>query len=61
MFVFSWQGNCAENTAKKYNIGREAQDEYAIRSYKLSQESAKNGVFNDEMVSVTIPKKKGKL
>ncbi|KAL5009875.1 hypothetical protein ScPMuIL_012180 [Solemya velum] len=52
-------GNCAENTAKKYNIGREAQDEYAIRSYKLSQESAKNGVFNDEMVSVTIPKKKG--
>jgi acetyl-CoA C-acetyltransferase len=29
-------GNCAEETAKKHSISREAQDEYAINSYKVS-------------------------
>ncbi|KAH3729720.1 acetyl-CoA acetyltransferase B, mitochondrial-like [Dreissena polymorpha] len=52
-------GICGENTAKKYNIGREAQDEYAIRSYKLSQKSAAEGAFKTEIVPVQIPQKKG--
>lgn len=52
-------GKCGENTAKKYNIGREEQDEYAIRSYKLSRESAEKGLFQKEIVPVQIPKKKG--
>lgn len=52
-------GVCAENTAKKFNISRQAQDEYAIRSYKLSQKAAKDGVFKNEIVSVEIPQKKG--
>ena len=30
-------GNCADNTAKEMNITREAQDEYAIKSYKRSE------------------------
>ncbi|XP_076444704.1 acetyl-CoA acetyltransferase, mitochondrial-like [Babylonia areolata] len=52
-------GNCAENTAKKFAIGRKEQDEYAIRSYKLSQKSAAEGLFKKEIVPVIIPKKKG--
>ncbi|KAK7108598.1 acetyl-CoA acetyltransferase, mitochondrial-like [Littorina saxatilis] len=52
-------GNCAENTAKKYAIGREEQDEYAVRSYQLSQKAASEGIFKKEIVPVEIPKKKG--
>ncbi|XP_033740077.1 acetyl-CoA acetyltransferase B, mitochondrial-like [Pecten maximus] len=52
-------GACAENTAKKYGIGREEQDEYAIRSYKLSQKAASEGLFDKEITPVEIPKKKG--
>ncbi|XP_059153908.1 acetyl-CoA acetyltransferase, mitochondrial-like [Physella acuta] len=52
-------GNCAENTAKKFNIGREAQDEFAVRSYTLSQKSAAAGVFAPEIVPVEVPQRKG--
>lgn len=52
-------GNCADATAEKYNITREAQDEYAIRSYKLSAESTEKGYFKDEIVPVEIPQRKG--
>ncbi|CAC5397616.1 ACAT [Mytilus coruscus] len=52
-------GVCAENTAKKYNISREEQDEYAIRSYKLSQQAAASGLFGKEITSVEITRKKG--
>jgi acetyl-CoA C-acetyltransferase len=50
---------CAENTAVKYGITREQQDEYAISSYKKSQASAEAGVFKKEIVPVTVPKGKG--
>jgi len=52
-------GNCADNTAKEMNISREAQDEYAINSYKRSAESWKNGAFNDEIVPVEVPQRRG--
>jgi len=52
-------GNCADATAEKYNISREAQDEYAIRSYKLSAESTEKGYFKDEIVPVMVPQRKG--
>ncbi|XP_034944661.1 acetyl-CoA acetyltransferase, mitochondrial isoform X2 [Chelonus insularis] len=52
-------GNCAENTAKKFKISREEQDEYAISSYERSAEAWKNKVFQDEIVSVNVPQKKG--
>lgn len=57
--VLCSQGCCAEDTARKFNIGREAQDEFAINSYKKSQASGKSGVFAKEIVPVTVPKKKG--
>lgn len=53
-------GNCAENTAKKFNISREDQDEYALSSYKKSAEAYKNNAFSSQIVSVSIPQRKGK-
>lgn len=53
-------GNCAENTVKKHKISREAQDAFAIESYRRAQEAWKSGAFKDEIVPVTVPgKKKG--
>jgi len=52
-------GNCAESTAKKYEISREEQDEYAILSFKRAQEAWKQGLFKDEVVPVTVKSKKG--
>lgn len=52
-------GNCAEECTKKYKMTREEQDAFAMESFKRSQASQKNGDFKDEIVSVTIPGKKG--
>ncbi|KAI4491221.1 hypothetical protein M0802_010317 [Mischocyttarus mexicanus] len=53
-------GNCAENTAKKLKITRQEQDEYAINSYKRSAAAYEKKIFNDELISVNVPQKKGK-
>lgn len=47
-------GNCAENTAKEMNISRQAQDEYAMKSYQLAAEAWKKGLFNKEVSPITI-------
>lgn len=52
-------GTCADATATKYNISREAQDEFAIRSYTLAAEATKKGWFNNEIVPVSVPQRKG--
>ncbi|WP_420577818.1 acetyl-CoA C-acyltransferase [Ekhidna sp.] len=52
-------GNCADNTAKEMNISREAQDEYAINSYKRVASATEAGEFKDEIVPVEIPQRKG--
>jgi len=52
-------GVCAETTAKKYNITREMQDEYAIQSYQRAQAAWKEGAFKDEIAPVTVPGRKG--
>jgi len=52
-------GNCADNTAKEMNISREAQDEYAINSYKRSAAATAAGKFNNEIIPVAIPQRKG--
>jgi len=48
-------GVAADATAAEYKISRKEQDDFAIRSYKLSQESTENGLIDDEIVEVTIP------
>ncbi|MBO3698304.1 acetyl-CoA C-acyltransferase [Roseivirga sp. E12] len=52
-------GNCADNTAKEMNISREAQDEYAISSYKKAAASTAAGKFKNEIIPVAIPQRKG--
>ena len=52
-------GSAADKTAKEHNITREQQDEFAINSYKTSAASWEAGKFNDEIVSVEIPQRKG--
>ncbi len=52
-------GNAAELCAKECNISREDQDAFAIESYKRSQGAWEKGWFNEEIVPVEIPNKKG--
>ena len=50
-------GNAGEICAKECSIPREAQDEYAILSYKRAIDAQKNGLFNEEIVKVEIPQR----
>src|SRR6478752_3904993 len=52
-------GNAAELCAKECNISRSAQDEFAIESYTRSQQAWKDGKFDNEVVAVEIPQRKG--
>ncbi len=52
-------GNCGDMTATKYDISREAQDEYAINSYKRAANATESGQFRDEIIPVSIPQRKG--
>ena len=52
-------GNCADLCAAEYKISREAQDEYAVNSYKRSQAAIEAGKFENEIVPVEVPQKKG--
>lgn len=52
-------GNCAELCAKEHQFTREDQDNFAIESYKRSAKAWENGWFNDEVVPVSIPQRKG--
>ena len=52
-------GNFADACATKYNVSREAQDAFAVNSYKKAQAATEHGWFKDEIVPVEIPQKKG--
>lgn len=52
-------GVTAENLAKKYNITREEQDEIALQSQQRAVAAIKEGRFNDEIIPVGIPRRKG--
>ena len=56
----SHMGLCTENLAKKYDLSREAQDLFAIESYKRSAKANAAGVFKEEVVPVVLPAKRGK-
>src|SRR5262249_53704633 len=49
----------AENVAEEWHVSREDQDAFAFRSQKRTAEALKNGVFSEEIVSVTVAGKKG--
>jgi acetyl-CoA C-acetyltransferase len=52
-------GITAENVAKKYGIGRDAQDALALASQQKAAAAQEGGRFKDEIVPVTIPQRKG--
>ncbi|OWR13969.1 acetyl-CoA C-acyltransferase [Chryseobacterium sp. VAUSW3] len=52
-------GVCAEKCAAEYEITREDQDNFAVESYKRSAKAWSEGKFNDEVVPVEIPQRKG--
>lgn len=52
-------GNCAEICAKEHNITREDQDAFAIESYRRASAAWEAGKFNDEIVGVPVPQRKG--
>lgn len=55
--AFSGQhmGLTAENIAERYHITRESQDHYAFETQKKAAAAAKTGLFNDEIVPVSLP------
>jgi acetyl-CoA C-acetyltransferase len=52
-------GNAAELCARECGISREEQDAFAVESYKRSQQAWEKGMFNEEVVPVEIPQRKG--
>ncbi len=52
-------GETAENLREKYNISREAQDEFALRSQTLAAKAMESGRLREEIVGVEVPGKKG--
>ena len=51
-------GITAENVAKKYDISREEQDEFAAASQSKASKARSEGRFDDEIVPVLVPQRK---
>jgi acetyl-CoA C-acetyltransferase len=54
-------GTTAENVARQWQITREQQDEFAVRSQNKAEAAQKAGRFKDEIVPVTISTRKGDI
>lgn len=52
-------GETAERLAERYNISRQEQDEWAVLSHKKAFMAQRMGKFKDEIVPVSVPKKRG--
>jgi acetyl-CoA C-acetyltransferase len=57
--VISGMIETAENLAKDYGITREQADAYAVRSHQRAAAAWEKGLFDDELVPVPIPQKRG--
>ena len=52
-------GITAENIVEKYNLTREAQDEFSAWSQQKTEKAINEGIFADEIVPVMVPQRKG--
>ncbi len=52
-------GESTEQHNARFGITREEQDEFSARSHQLAAQATKTGVFDDEIVPVTLPSRKG--
>ncbi len=59
LFPLEVMGETAENIAERWSISREDQDAFAVRSHTRAVHAQDSGVYDDEIVSVTIPRRKG--
>src|SRR5215210_4305161 len=56
----NWHMGCTgEVVAERFNVTREEQDEYALNSHRKAIAAMKEGRFDEEIVAVEIPQKKG--
>ena len=51
--------NVAERYGEQYDVSRERQDAFALRSHQRAIAAAESGFFDDQLVTVTVPQKKG--
>jgi acetyl-CoA C-acetyltransferase len=49
----------AENLARQYEVSREEQDEYALRSHQRAVAAAEQGLFSKEVAAVPVPQRRG--
>ncbi|MEM7607167.1 MAG: thiolase family protein [Myxococcota bacterium] len=52
-------GNCGETCAREYGFTRQAQDEFAIESYRRAQAAQESGKLAQEIAAVTVKGRKG--
>jgi acetyl-CoA C-acetyltransferase len=52
-------GVCADLCASEYKITREEQDDFSIQSYNRSSKAWADGKFDEEVISVEIPQRRG--
>jgi len=52
-------GVCADLCASEHNFSREDQDDFARKSYERSAQAWKDGKFDNEVVPVEVPQRKG--
>ncbi len=52
-------GNTAENVARKWQISRDMQDEFAVASQNKAEAAQKSGRLNDEIIPFTVKTRKG--
>jgi len=52
-------GQTAENIVEKWSLTREEQDQFAVTSQNRAEAAQKAGKFDDEIVPVTVPNRKG--
>ncbi|AXG74805.1 acetyl-CoA C-acyltransferase [Flavobacterium arcticum] len=55
----SAMGVCADLCATEYNISREEQDAFAVNSYERSAKAWSEGKFDNEIVPVAVPQRRG--
>jgi acetyl-CoA acetyltransferase family protein len=52
-------GETAENVAEKWEVGRDLQDGFALRSHQRAVAAIEGGRFDDQIVPITVPQRKG--
>ncbi|AXF56408.1 acetyl-CoA C-acetyltransferase [Salicibibacter kimchii] len=52
-------GVYGNRNATEFDVSREAQDEWAVRSHTRAQEATERGRFKEEIAPVTVPKRRG--